>query len=341
MVNQDAVPVVEANARLWTLEEISQLVSRRGNPSETLTNIVELIQQRFATDVCSVYLLEPDRANAGAGRHGRPAPRERRAASAMWLNEGLAGLVAEQVQPARRRRRLIPPALQVLPRGRRRPYRSFLGVPVVDRGVLQGVLVVQTIDARAVRRRRRAHAGDGRRATGADRQRGAQARALRRAGPPAAVRPGAQPVVELGRGGRRPLPRPRPGALARVRPQPDRAAAADLVRPARGARVALSRCTAASTTPTAGLQEYLQSQHTWGAGHRERARGTPGGLLLGRVRPARIAADLLRRPGRAGRRPPQERLGPGHPAGRRRAVLRPGLLPAASRRRTAGSRRTT
>ena len=38
----------------WTLEEIGQLVSGRGNPSETLTNIVNLIQQRFDTDVCSV-----------------------------------------------------------------------------------------------------------------------------------------------------------------------------------------------------------------------------------------------------------------------------------------------
>ena len=46
---------------LWTLEEIGHLVSRSGNPSETLTNIVNLIQQRFDTDVCSVYLLEPDR----------------------------------------------------------------------------------------------------------------------------------------------------------------------------------------------------------------------------------------------------------------------------------------
>ena len=46
---------------LWTLEEIGQLVSGSGNPSETLTNIVNLIQQRFVTDVCSVYLLEPDR----------------------------------------------------------------------------------------------------------------------------------------------------------------------------------------------------------------------------------------------------------------------------------------
>ena len=50
-------------ALLWTLEEIGQLISRSGNASETLTNTVNLIQQRFETDVCSVYLLEPDRAN--------------------------------------------------------------------------------------------------------------------------------------------------------------------------------------------------------------------------------------------------------------------------------------
>src|SRR5271167_1334344 len=48
---------------LWTLEEISRLISERGNASETLTNVVNLIQRRFETDVCSVYLLEPDRAN--------------------------------------------------------------------------------------------------------------------------------------------------------------------------------------------------------------------------------------------------------------------------------------
>ena len=29
----------------------------------TLTNVAHLIQRRFASDVCSVYLLEPDRSN--------------------------------------------------------------------------------------------------------------------------------------------------------------------------------------------------------------------------------------------------------------------------------------
>ena len=60
--------------------------------------------------------------------------------------------------------------------------------------------------------------------------------------------------------------------------------------------------------------------------------GPAGGVFLGRVRPARVAADLFRRPRRAGRRPHQERVRPRHSARRRRAVLRPGLFPAAARR---------
>ena len=48
---------------LWTLDELGPIVSASGNPAETLTNVVHLIQRRFGTDVCSVYLLEPDRAN--------------------------------------------------------------------------------------------------------------------------------------------------------------------------------------------------------------------------------------------------------------------------------------
>ena len=83
---------------LWTLEEISHLVSGSGNPSETLTNIVNTIQNRFLTDVCSVYLLEPDRTTLVlAATHG--LRQESVGRVRMRINEGLAGLVAEQVRP--------------------------------------------------------------------------------------------------------------------------------------------------------------------------------------------------------------------------------------------------
>src|SRR6202451_92492 len=46
-----------------TLEEIANLTAEEGHPAETLLNVVALIAKRFETDVCSAYLLEPDRAN--------------------------------------------------------------------------------------------------------------------------------------------------------------------------------------------------------------------------------------------------------------------------------------
>ncbi len=83
---------------LWTLEEISRLVSHCGNPAETLDNVVSLIQQRFGTDVCSVYLLESDRSTlvlaATIGLRAESVGRVR-----MRLDEGLVGLVGEQLKP--------------------------------------------------------------------------------------------------------------------------------------------------------------------------------------------------------------------------------------------------
>ena len=133
---------------LWTLEEISLLVSRSGNPSETLTNIVHLIQRRFETDVCSVYLLEPDRATlvlaATIGLRPESVGRVK-----MRITEGLAGLVAEQVRPLVVQDATRHSRFKYFREAGEDPYRTFLGVPIVDRGVLQGVLGVQTAAQRA------------------------------------------------------------------------------------------------------------------------------------------------------------------------------------------------
>ncbi len=81
-------------SHVLTLEEIGNLAAEGGKPAETLTNVVALIARRFQTDVCSAYLLEPDRANlvlaATLGLR-----RECIGTLRMALHEGLAGLVAE------------------------------------------------------------------------------------------------------------------------------------------------------------------------------------------------------------------------------------------------------
>ena len=59
----------------------------------------------------------------------------------------------------------------------------------------------------------------------------------------------------------------------------------------------------------------------------------PDRLLLRRVRPPRVARHLLRRPGRARRRPHEDGLGHGAAARRRRPAVPPRLLPPDDRRR--------
>ena len=81
-----------------TMEEIANLAAEGGKPAETLMNVVALIAKRFRTEVCSAYLLEPDRANlvlaATVGLR-----KECIGSLRMAVHEGLTGLVAELVRP--------------------------------------------------------------------------------------------------------------------------------------------------------------------------------------------------------------------------------------------------
>src|SRR5262249_6747464 len=105
---------------------------------------------RFQTDVCSIYLLEPDRTNlvlaATLGLRPKCVGTLR-----MGVNEGLAGLVAEQVRPLAVEHARKHPRFKYFKEAGEDDYQSFLGVPLIERGVLQGVLVVQTREARAFR----------------------------------------------------------------------------------------------------------------------------------------------------------------------------------------------
>src|SRR5271166_4508775 len=137
-------------SNVLTLEEITNLTGEGGKPADTLMNVVALIATRFRTDVCSAYLLEPDRSNlvlaATLGLHPRCIGTLR-----MPINEGLAGLVAEQVLPVAVEDVRNHPRFKYFRESGEELYHSFLGVPLIDRGILQGVLIVQTKDPRVFR----------------------------------------------------------------------------------------------------------------------------------------------------------------------------------------------
>ncbi|HZP34642.1 MAG TPA: alpha-glucan family phosphorylase [Candidatus Acidoferrales bacterium] len=136
--------------QVLTYDEIESLTAESGKPAETLINVVALVARKFQTEVCSAYLLEPDRANlvlaATIGLRQSCVGHLR-----MALNEGLAGLVAEQVRPVAVEQVKMHPRFKYFSDAGEEPYQSFLGVPLIDRGVLQGVLVVQTIEPRVFR----------------------------------------------------------------------------------------------------------------------------------------------------------------------------------------------
>jgi hypothetical protein len=66
----------------------------------------------------------------------------------MRLHEGLAGLVAEGVRPVAVQQVRNHPRFKYFREAGEDDDQSFLGVPLIDGAVLQGVLVVQTRDAR-------------------------------------------------------------------------------------------------------------------------------------------------------------------------------------------------
>jgi len=138
---------VLAARHVLTLEEIANLAQDGNKPAETLTRVVALIASRLQTDVCSVYLLEPDRANLVLAATLGLTPQSV-GVLRMPLQEGLAGLVAEAVHAVAVEQVATHPRFKFFPEAGEDEYQSFLGVPLIHRGVLQGVLVVQTTEPR-------------------------------------------------------------------------------------------------------------------------------------------------------------------------------------------------
>jgi starch phosphorylase len=148
--NVSQIAQERAASYVLTLEEIGELAKEGGKAAETLMNVVALIAKRFHTEVCSAYLLEPDRANmvlaATVGLRPQCIGTLR-----MGIHEGLTGLVAEQVLPVAVEQVKSHPRFKYFKEAGEEAYQSFLGVPLIDRGVLQGVLVVQTREPRVFR----------------------------------------------------------------------------------------------------------------------------------------------------------------------------------------------
>ncbi|MBW3540667.1 MAG: GAF domain-containing protein [Planctomycetes bacterium] len=131
---------------LATLDEITELAGKGGDFVKLLTNVACLVGNRFHTDVCSLYLLEGDELLLAAtvGLFQDSVGRVR-----MRLDEGLVGLVGEQLEPVMVADEAAShPRFKYFPDAGEDPYHSFLGVPILSGRALAGVLVVQSREPR-------------------------------------------------------------------------------------------------------------------------------------------------------------------------------------------------
>ncbi len=127
--------------------ELDRIAEQFDPPSQALTEMVRRVANELELDVCSIYVLEEDRQHlclaATMGLNQSSIGHVR-----MKISEGLAGLVAEQLQSVSVAAASQHPRFKYFPEAGEEKYSSFHGLAVIDEGRLQGVLVVQTIEAR-------------------------------------------------------------------------------------------------------------------------------------------------------------------------------------------------
>jgi phosphotransferase system enzyme I (PtsP) len=133
----------QTHPHLTLLEDISTLVSHSHDLQETLDSIVAIVADRMGTEVCSMYILDQQKrrltlcATMGLDQ-------ESIGKVSMGTGEGLTGLVIERMKPVMVVDALAHPRYKYFPETHEERFHSFLGVPLIEKKMPLGVLVVQT-----------------------------------------------------------------------------------------------------------------------------------------------------------------------------------------------------
>ncbi len=127
---------------LTLLREIVEKVASAPRLNEALRILVDDICQAMDTEVCSVYLADHERCCYYLmATRGLKKPRNRTVTLA--FDEGLVGLVGRLAAPINLADAQKHPSFKYIPAVKEDHFRSFLGVPIIQRRQLLGVLVVQ------------------------------------------------------------------------------------------------------------------------------------------------------------------------------------------------------
>src|ERR1041385_8203526 len=133
----------EAYPGLMILEDISTLISHSHDLQDTLNRLVQIVAERMETEVCSLYILEHKK-NRLTLWATTGLEEEAIGKVSMGIGEGLTGLVIEKMSPVMVVDAQAHPRYKYFPETGEERFHSFLGVPLIERRMPLGVLVVQT-----------------------------------------------------------------------------------------------------------------------------------------------------------------------------------------------------
>ena len=132
---------------LAVLRKIVQEVNAAKDLGSALSIIVQRVRAAMQSQVCSVYLLDPDTNRfvlmATEGLNKRSIGRV-----SMAPNEGLVGLVGTREEPLNLEDAASHPRFRYFAETGEERYASFLGAPIIHHRRVMGVLVVQQKERR-------------------------------------------------------------------------------------------------------------------------------------------------------------------------------------------------
>ena len=127
------------------LTRLHQVMADKTPPQAKLNQVVQIIGESMASEVCSIYLLREGVLELYATRG---LNQEAVHVTKMALGEGLVGTIAKNVETLNLDEATSHPDFAYKPETGEELFQSFAGVPVVRRQVAVGVLCVQHSDPR-------------------------------------------------------------------------------------------------------------------------------------------------------------------------------------------------
>ncbi|MCL2761033.1 MAG: phosphoenolpyruvate--protein phosphotransferase [Desulfuromonadales bacterium] len=135
------------SAGLRTIEDINRIILNSHNLEETLNSIVNTVEERMKSDSCSIYLMEQNGETLRLA-----ATKGLKTASVgeafLKVSEGLTGLAIEKKEVINLIDAYKHPRYKHLKGTGEEQYNSFLGIPLFEKNMPVGVIVIQDKEPR-------------------------------------------------------------------------------------------------------------------------------------------------------------------------------------------------